>query len=283
MEVQSSAIDVTMENFRDLIEQSKTTLVVVLVWAEQIEPSVQTKNSLTQVAGGYSGKVVLGFVDAAENAPIAQQLGIQTIPAIRAIKDGQIVARVDGPQNDQQLREFLDPLTLSSSEALKQSIAVSIAQEDWETALSVLQEAIKEEPTNHAFRVECADVMALKGDLESAQQILATVPDDVADRNRPATRIEIAQEAAAMGDVTTAQEQLQQDSENLEYRYVTCVLLAAERRYEEALEHAMFILRADRSFREDIGRETMVRILHLLGAESPVAKAYRRKMFAFMH
>ena len=283
MEVQSSTIEVTMENLRDLIEQSKATLVVVLVWAEQIQPSVQTKDFLGKVAGAYSDKVIVGLVDAAQNAPIAQQLGVQTIPAVRAIKEGQIVGRLDGPQTEQQLREFLDPLTLSSAEALKQTISMSIAQEDWDTALAVLQEAIKEEPTNNAFRVECADVMALKGDIAAAQQILGTVPDDVSERVRPATRIELAQEAAAMGDIASVERQVELDSENLENRYTLCVLLASERRYEEALEHAMFILRADRNFREDLGRETMVRILHLLGPESPVAKSYRRKMFAFMH
>ena len=283
MDAQSSIIEVTVENLREVIDQSQSTLVVFLVWAEQIEPSVFTKNYLTQISGAYADKVVIGLVDAAQNAPIAQQLGVQTIPAIRAIKEGQIVGRLDGPQTETQLREFLDPLTLSSADALKQRIAVSIAQEDWDTALKVLQEAIQEEPTNNAYRVECADVMALKGDVEAAQQILATVPDDVTERVRPATRIEIAQEAAGMGDVATAESQIEKDGSDLESRYSLSVLLAAERRYEEALEHAMVILRKDRSFRDDIGRETMVRILHLLGSDSPVAKKYRQQMFAFMH
>ncbi len=283
MDDQPSVVDVSVENFREVVDQSNNTLVVLLFWADQIEPSAVTKDYLVALAPAYSGKVIVGLVDVAANPQIAQQLQIQGLPSIRAIQEGQIAARLDGPQTEQQLREFLDPFTQSSADVLKQRIAASIASEDWETALQVLQEAITEEPTNHSFRVECADVMILKGDLEAAKQILATIPDDLVDRTRPATRIEIAQEAAGMGSLSDIESTIESNGDDLSNRYAYSIVLASLRRYEEALEQAMFILRQDRSFRDDIGRETMVRILNLLGSDSPLAKRYRRQMFAFMH
>ena len=45
----------------------------------------------------------------------------------------------------------------------------------------------------------------------------------------------------------------------------------------------MSILRADRSFRDDIGRRTMIRIFTVLGKGNALANAYRRRMFNFMH
>ena len=283
MDEQPSVVDVSVENFREVVDQSNNTLVVLLFWADQIEPSAVTKDYLVALAPAYAGKVIFGLVDVAANPQIAQQLQIQSLPSIRAIQEGQIAARLDGPQTEQQLREFLDPFTQSSADALKQRIAASIASEDWETALQVLQEAITEEPTNHSFRVECADVMILKGDLEAAKQILATIPDDFVDRARPATRLEIAQEAAGMGSLSGLENNIESNGDDLSNRYAYSIVLASLRRYEEALEQAMFILRRDRSFRDDLGRETMVRILNLLGSDSPLAKRYRRQMFAFMH
>lgn len=283
MDDQPSVVDISVENFREVVDQSNNQLVVLLFWAEQIEPSAVTKDYLVGVAPAYSGKIVFGLVDVAANPQIAQQLQIQALPSIRAIQEGQIAGRLDGPQTEQALREFLDPFTLSNADVLKQHIASSIASEDWDTALQILQEAISEEPTNHSFRVECADVMVLKGDLEAAKQILATIPEDFADRVRPATRIEIAQEAAAMGSLSEVQDSVESDGNDLSNRYAYSIVLASLRRYEEALQQAMFILRQDRSFRDDIGRETMVRILSLLGSDSPIAKRYRRQMFAFMH
>ena len=283
MEPLPAVVDVTVENFGDIVEKSKETLVVLLCWADQIEPSVLTKDYLVGIAPSYAGKVVVGLVDVAAEAPIAQQLGVQALPSIRAIKEGQIAGRLDGPQNEQQLREFLDPFTLSSSDALKQNIAQSVANQDWDTALAILQEAINEEPTNHSFRVECADVMVLKGDLDAAKQVIDSIPEDFADRARPQTRMEIAQEAAGMGTLAEVEQEVADDSSNLDARYAYAIVLASLQQYDEALEQAMHILRTDRTFREDIGRETMVRVLSLLGSDSKVAKNYRRKMFAFMH
>ena len=60
-------------------------------------------------------------------------------------------------------------------------------------------------------------------------------------------------------------------------------LLAVERRYPEALDHAMAILQRDREFREDAGRLTMIRIMALMGRGSEIAKRYRRRMFNFLH
>ena len=283
MDNQPAVVEVSVENFREVVDQSNNQLVVLLFWADQIEPSAVTKDYLVGVAPAYADKVVFGLIDVAANPQIAQQLQIQALPSIRAIQAGQIAGQLDGPQTEQALREFLDPFTLSSADALKQQIASNIENEDWETALQILQQAITEEPTNHSFRVECADVMILKGDLEAAKQILGTIPEDFADRVRPATRMEIAQEAAAMGSLSELENGVESDANDLSNRYAYSIVFASSRQYEEALEQAMYILRQDRGFRDDIGRETMVRILNLLGSDSPIAKRYRRQMFAFMH
>ena len=59
--------------------------------------------------------------------------------------------------------------------------------------------------------------------------------------------------------------------------------LAVNRDYEAALEQAMAILQQDRSYRDDLGRTTMIRIFTLLGKGSDLATSYRRRMFNFMH
>jgi len=56
-----------------------------------------------------------------------------------------------------------------------------------------------------------------------------------------------------------------------------------EGNYEASLEHAMSILQADREFREDIGRTTMLRIFSVLGKGSELVTRYRRQMFNYMH
>lgn len=284
MEANPSVFDIDLRTFaQDVVERSKQVPVVVLFWTDQVAPSVDVRQALERLVGQYQGKFALGLSDIAKDQSLAQQLRVQGIPSIRVIKDGQLAEQMEGPQGENVLRELIDRLTMSSGDMLKQSLAQHLAREDWDAALATLQQAINEEPNNPAFKVEWADILAIQGDVEGSRTVLATIPEDAAERERPATRLEIAQEAAGMGELDDALAGVTADETDLEARYRCAILLAQARRYEEALEQAMTILATDRDFREDAGRVTMIRIMTLLGKGSEVATRYRRRMFNFMH
>lgn len=284
MEASPAVFDIDLRSFaQDVVERSKQVPVVVLFWTDQVPPSVDTRQALERLAGQYQGKFALGLSDIAQDQALAQQLRVQGIPAIRVIKDGQLAEQMEGPQGESVLRELIDRLTMSSGEVLKESLARHLEREDWDAALRVLQQAIDEEPNNPAFKVEWADILAIQGDVEGARTVLATIPEDAAERDRPVARLEVAEEAAGMGDLEAALAGVTADESDLDARYRAAILLAEARRYEEALEQAMTILATDRDFREDAGRVTMIRIMALLGKGSQVATRYRRRMFNFMH
>ncbi|MXY53038.1 MAG: tetratricopeptide repeat protein [Gammaproteobacteria bacterium] len=284
MEASPAVFDIDLRSFaQDVVERSKQVPVVVLFWTDQVPPSVDTRQALERLAGQYQGKFALGLSDIAQDQALAQQLRVQGIPAIRVIKDGQLAEQMEGPQGESVLRELIDRLTMSSGEVLKESLARHLEREDWDAALRALQQAIDEEPNNPAFKVEWADILAIQGDVEGARTVLATIPEDAAERERPAARLQVAEEAADMGDLEAALAGVTADESDLEARYRAAILLAEARRYEEALEQAMTILATDRDFREDAGRVTMIRIMTLLGKGSEVATRYRRRMFNFMH
>ena len=267
----------------DVIERSKQVPVVLLFWTDQVAPAVDTKAVLETLVAQYQGKFALGLSDVAKDQALAQQLRVQGIPSIRVIADGQIVEQMEGPQGEVALRELVDKLTMSNSDLLQDQLAVHIESQDWDNALAVLQQAIKEEPGNAGYKVEWADVLVRKGDLDGARTVVATIPEGTPERERPLTRLEIGEEAAGMGDLEDVQAELETNPADLGVRYRASILCAAGGVYEEALEHAMFILQTDREFEDDIGRATMVRIMALLGKDSDIAKQYRRRMFNFMH
>ena len=279
-----NVFEIDLRTFQaDVIERSRQVPVVVVFWTDQVAPAVETKATLERLAAQYQGKFVLALSDIAQDQTLAQQLRVQAVPSIRVIKDGQLAEQMEGPQGERALRELIDALTQSPSEALQSQLADYLEAEDYDGALGVLQQAIGAEPNNVGFKVEWADVLLLQGDLAGARTVLATIAEDAPERERPAARLELLDEAAGMGDVATALAEVEQDDSNLEARYRAAVLLAAERRYEDALEQAMAILMQDRKFRDDAGRLTMVRIMSLMPKGSNVAKAYRRRMFNFLH
>ena len=177
---------------------------------------------------------------------------------------------------------MIDELTMSGSERLKDGLERFVATRDWEGALALLRQALAEEPNNPAFRVELADVLVRKGDLADARVALGSISEDTPERDRPAARLEIAEEATAI-DSGDRSSRPQPGADDLNALYDAAVREAAAENYEAALEYCMTILRTDRKFREDIGRKTMIKVMTAMGKGSELAQQYRRRMFAFMH
>ena len=238
---------------------------------------------LETLVARQQGKVLLGLVDVAQDQTLAQHLRVQGLPSLRVVKGGQLVHQLDGPQTDATFENLIDELTLSPAEALRSALDQLLAAGDYERALQMLQQAVAEEPQNLPFKVELADVLLLTGALDDARQVLAGIPEDTEQRDRPQTRLTLLEEADGLPELAELQAALEQNPDDLEVRYQLAVRLAAARDYARGLDNAMAILQADRSFRDDIGRLTMIRIFNLLGKGSDIAASYRRRMFAFMH
>lgn len=277
-------INITPETFQsEVIERSQTIPVLVLFWADQVPPSVQTKQLVETLVAQFAGKVALALSDVAQDQTLAQHLRVQGLPSIRIVHQGKIVDQIDGPADEAQLRTLLDTLTQSPADMLKAQLDQILATGDFDTAVDLLQQAVNQEPGNQAFRVELADVLLRRGDLEEARTILASIPDDTPERERPQNRLEFLEEAAAMTSIDELMQQLQAKPDDLELKYQLSVQQVVAGDYEAALELAMDVLRTDREFRDDMGRLTMIRIFDLLGKGNELVTKYRRKMFNFMH
>ena len=123
------------------------------VLADQVAPSVETRNILTTLAGQFQGKILLGLVDVARDQTLAQHLRVQGLPSIRVVRDGQLIDQMDGPQPEAALRNMIEQLTLSPAEMLRDQLALLIERGELDTAVQLLQQALQEEPNNPAFPV----------------------------------------------------------------------------------------------------------------------------------
>ncbi len=278
------AVTVTVETFQtEVVDRSQSMPVVVLFWAEQVPPSVQTKALLETLLDQYAGKFALALSDVATDQNLAQRLQVPGLPCIRVVHKGQIVDQLDGPAEEQQLRAILDQHTQSLDDAIAGDLQQVLERGDFETATRLLQAAIEEEPNNQSLRVDLADVLVRKGDLEDARTVLASIKDDTAERQRPQTRLEFLEEAAGMPTLEELLSIVASDDADLEAKYQLAVRHVAAEEYEQALLVSLDILRADREFREDLARTTMIRVFEVLGKGNELAGKYRRKMFNLMH
>src|SRR6201996_7068454 len=85
-------IDVTEETFNDdVARRSRTTPVIVDLWAEWCGPCKQLSPVLEKLANEAAGAWILARVDVDANPRLAQAFQAQSIPMVVAIIGGQMV------------------------------------------------------------------------------------------------------------------------------------------------------------------------------------------------
>ncbi len=97
-------IELTVDSFNDAIASGT---VLVDFWAPWCGPCKMQGPILDKVAEAVEGKAVIAKVNVDENAPLAAQFGVRSIPTLLLFKDGEKVQDFIGVQQEAALVEAL--------------------------------------------------------------------------------------------------------------------------------------------------------------------------------
>ena len=137
----------------DVVEASTTTPVIVDFWAPWCGPCKQLGPVLEKVVTEAGGAVKLVKVDIDENPEIAQQLRVQSIPAVFAFKNGQPVDGFAGALPESQIREFVKKLTGGAAgespvaEALEAAESL-LNEENYDAASGLFKQILQHDPSS---------------------------------------------------------------------------------------------------------------------------------------
>ena len=161
--------DVTDLSFeRDVLERSTEVPVVVDLWAAWCGPCRTLGPILERVVAETDGQVELAKVDVDSNPGIAASFQVQSIPAVYAIRDRQVVDHFIGALPEHQVKAFVEGLLPVRSEADE------LAESDDEVSL---RRALMLQPDHPVAVVRLAQVLTDRGEHEEALSLLARVPE----------------------------------------------------------------------------------------------------------
>jgi putative thioredoxin len=246
-------MDVTTQTFdREVVEASRTQPVVVDFWAPWCGPCRALGPVLDQVAQSFGGRVKLVKINSDDNPELSSAFNIRSIPNVIAFKDGRAVAQFMGAIPEPQVRTFFAKLLPSPGEE----------------------------------GLRAAEAAFAAGHVDEAAELLTEVPRDLALEERIAALehgIAFARAGADGPSEAELREKVGIDPLDHESRLKLADVLAGQRRYRDAMDELLEIIRLARHWQDGAARTKLIALFSLIAGDTALVAEYRRKLANVLH
>lgn len=277
---------------QDVIEVSQEVPVIVDFWAPWCEPCKQLGPLLEKVVTEANGAVKMVKIDIDQNQNLAQQLRIQSIPAVYAFYQGKPVDAFQGAQPESQIREFVTKLTQTAGteekspvdEALEQAEAL-IESGQFEQAGAVYSQVVQHAPDNITAKAGLARCSIETGNTAGAQELVDTLSDDErmdAAFTSVISALDLAEKAAEAGDLGPLQVAVEANPKDHEARYNLALALYAGGQAEAAIDALIEIIRQNRGWNDDAARLELLKLFEAIGPTDPLTMDGRKKLSSIL-
>ena len=287
-------IEVITENFMaEVIERSKETPVIVDFWAPWCESCKQLTPIIEKIIKEKNGNVILAKMNIDESPEVAQQLKIQSIPAVMAFNDGQPVDGFVGVQPEKNISEFVNKISsLKNSSTIEENINAGkkyIDEGDLETAALVFSEILKIESENISAKSLLARCLLRSDQLSEAENLINNISPD-AEKNQDyvsvRSEVEIFKNAKNNPISNKQEEELKEsiknNPKNYQLKLDLAKLLVAKGENENAINELLEIIEVDAKWNDGAARKQLIEIFNILGNENILVIEGRKKLSSML-
>ena len=273
----------------DVIEASNEVPVIVDFWAEWCGPCKTLGPTIEKAVKAAGGQVRLVKINVDENQQLAQQLRVQSIPAVFAFKNGKPVDGFVGAQPESQIKAFIQRLTGDAGpspieQALEQGEA-ALAAGDVSGASDIFGQVLRADMENARAIAGLCQCLIDSGDLAEAREMLDGLEGKLAiDPAVQSVRaaLELAEQSADAGDTAPLRARLEADGNDHEARMELSTALLAAGQREEAVDELLESIRRDRNWNDEAARKQLLTLFEAFGHADELTVSARRRLSSML-
>jgi putative thioredoxin len=278
----------TKDFMRDVVEASRETPVLVDFWAPWCGPCRQLTPVLEKAVRDAKGAIRLVKLNIDEHPQIPGQMGVQSIPAVFAFKDGRPVDGFMGALPESRIKAFIARLIGDDAgdvAADLEAAEAALAAGDVNSAAQMFGEVLQQDRENAQSLAGLAKCYIKTGDLARAEQTLQLVPPAKAESAPVASAraaLELARKAPSAGEVDALRAKLASDAADAQTRYDLALALNAKGDRTGAADELLTLVAKNRSWNDDAARKQLVQLFDAWGPSDPATIAGRQRLSSLL-